>query len=56
MGTQQQQVGSYRQFNLFEVLVSRSHVASGKGGTGAGACEERQISTALNEGRALAKS
>ena len=56
MVAQRQQVGAYRQLNWFEELVSRNHGASGKGGTGAGACEERQTSTASNEGRALAKS
>ena len=56
MVAKQQQVGVYRQLDLFEVPISRNHGASGKGGTGAGACEERQTSTALNEGRALAKN
>ena len=56
MGTQQQQVGQYRQLNLFEELISRSHGAPGKGGTGAGASEERQTPTALKEGRALARN
>ena len=55
MGTEQRKVGAYRQLNMFEQPASRCHGANGEGGTGPGACEERQISTALNEGRALAK-
>ncbi len=56
MEAQRQKVGSYRQLNVFEALISRSHGATGKGGTGAGALEERQTCTALNEGRALAQN
>jgi len=55
MGAQRQQVGEYWQLELFEEPVSRSPGATGKGGTGAGACAERQPSTASNEGRALAQ-
>ena len=55
MKVEQQQVGMYRQLDLFEQLISQGHGATGKGGTGTGACEERQAFTASNEGRALAQ-
>lgn len=53
MGVKKQKVGAYRQLELFTDTVSRSHGATGKGGTGTGACEERQTSAALNAKRAL---
>jgi RNA-directed DNA polymerase len=56
MVAKRQKVGEYRQLKLFEAPVSRSHGASGKGGSVAGAFEEQQTSTALNERRALAKN
>jgi len=56
MGVEKQQVGPYRQLELFKTTVSRSHGATGKGGTGAGAREERQASATSNEKRALAKN
>lgn len=55
MKAEQQQAGLYRQLYLFEQPISQSHGATGKGGTGTGACEERQAFTASNEGRALAQ-
>lgn len=56
MGAEKQRVGVYRQLELFkDYPVSRSHDATGKGGTGAGTCEERQASTASTEKRALAQ-
>ncbi len=52
---QRQQVGRYRQLKLFEDSVSRGHGATGKGGTGAGSHGEQRVTTAPNEGRALAQ-
>ena len=50
----EQQQGTWSQLSLFEVEVdSVRHGASGEGGTGSGAHEERQASTALNRERAL---
>lgn len=55
MGAERQKVGAYRQLELFTDTVSRGHDTTGKGGTGAGAYEERQVFTALNERRVLAQ-
>jgi len=56
MVAKRQKVGSYRQLNMFEVLIARGHGTSGKGGTEAGASVEQQTTTALNEGRSLAQN
>lgn len=54
MGVEQQQ-GTWTQLSLFEGEVGSVRPgASGEGGTGPTACEERQASTALNRERALA--
>jgi RNA-directed DNA polymerase len=52
MGVEHQQ-GTWTQLKLFEREGSVCHGASGKGGTGAAACEEGQATTALNRERAL---
>jgi len=56
MEAQRQKVGTYRQLNMFELLIARGHGTPGKGGTGAGVCVEQQTTTALNEGRSLAQN
>ena len=51
----EQQQGTWTQLSLFEGEVGSVRPgASGEGGTGPTACEERQASTALNWERALA--
>lgn len=54
MGVKRQQ-GSGDQLDLFDEALKAElrHGASGNGGTGAGACEERQASTAWEQNRAL---
>ncbi|MFO7742410.1 MAG: group II intron reverse transcriptase/maturase [Anaerolineae bacterium] len=52
MGVEHQQ-GTWTQLKLFDTEGSVCHGASGKGGTGAAACEEGQATTALNRERAL---
>lgn len=55
MGAEKQQVGAYRQLELFRDWVPRSHGDTGKGGTGAGTYEERQAATVSTGKRALAQ-
>jgi RNA-directed DNA polymerase len=52
MGAEQQR-GTWYQWSLFEGLDDVRHDASGEGGTGAGAHEEQQASTASERERAL---
>ena len=52
MGAEQQR-GTWYQWSLFEGLDDVRHDASGEGGTGAGANEEQQASTASERERAL---
>jgi RNA-directed DNA polymerase len=54
MGVKKQQ-GRHDQKDLFDEALKTSlrHGASGEGGTGPGACEEQQVSTAWAEVRAL---
>lgn len=56
MGVERQQ-GSGKQLDLFDEVLQASlrHGVSGKGGTGAGTCEERQIPAAWTEPLALTR-